>query len=64
MFLVNFVQETSEAPKPKFRLKNKETGELLWASSDRGKQVAENVKRSKDKGYFGPQLLGENVSYR
>lgn len=48
--------------RPVFCFRNKQTGELLWAPSDRAKQVAEIIKKQKSQGAFGPKLSKEKVS--
>lgn len=42
--------------RPIFRIHNKQTGELTWASTDRAKEVADLVKKQKGEGKFGPKL--------
>lgn len=48
--------------RPIFRIHNKQTGELTWASTDRAKEVADLVKKQKGEGKFGPKLSKEEVS--
>lgn len=47
--------------RPIFRFHNKQTGELVWAATDRAKEVADLIKKRKGQGAFGPKLSKEQV---